>query len=300
MLRGKRVSGVFCLLVFAIGCGSKPVPEVPKALPEQSKSADTIRELAVAAAADLKFALNDIVAEFEKENPHVHVNATFGSSGNLFAQLSNRAPFDLFLSADVGYPRKLIEAGHAGEETLFSYAIGQIVVWVPKDSPLDVGTLGIDVLKEPSVKKIAIANPKHAPYGRAAEAAMKDLGVYDQISDRLVLGENVAQAVQFVETGAADVGIVSHSLLMAPELRDKGRYWIVPQSAYPPIEQGGVIVSWAKDRRKWRNCSAVFSSATEAVRSFRNSHSTCQQRVTDQACHGNADAWREMKRTTKT
>lgn len=237
---------VLCFLLLEMGCSSKSAPEIPKAESQISKPALVKRDLAVAAAADLKFVLNELVAEFEKQNPFVRVNPTFGASGNLFAQISNRAPFDLFLSADVGYPQQLIAQNLALEESLFKYAIGQIVVWVTKDSPLDVESQGIDVLKDPSVQRVAIANPKHAPYGRAAEAAMKSLGVYDQVGDRLVLGENVAQAVQFVETGAADVGIVSHSLLMAPELRDKGRFWIVPRSAYPPIEQAGVIVAWTK------------------------------------------------------
>lgn len=247
--KSQRLGSVLCLLIFATGCGSKPALEVPNAPPSTpSASATASRELAVAAAADLKFVMADVVSAFEKEHPNVHVNATFGASGSLFAQLSNRAPFDIFMSADISYPRKLVEDGLADDKTLFSYAIGQIVVWVPKESPLDVESRGIDVLTDALVKKIAIANPKHAPYGRAAEAAMKELGVYDKIVDRLVLGENVAQAAQFVETGAADVGIVAHSFVMAPALRDKGRYWIVPQSAYPPIEQGGVIVSWARDR----------------------------------------------------
>jgi molybdate transport system substrate-binding protein len=220
----------------------------PAGTPDRQSQAAESREVAVAAAADLKFALGEVIAAFEKEQPRVKVKATYGSSGSFFAQLSNKAPFDVFLSADIEYPRKLIEQGLAAKETEFRYAVGQIVVWVPNASPLDVEKLGIQTLVAPSVRKVAIANPKHAPYGRAAEAAMKKLGVYDQVKDRLVLGENIAQAAQFVETGGADAGVLALSLAMAPQMRDKGRYWTVPLDAYPTLEQGGVILSWAKDR----------------------------------------------------
>jgi molybdate transport system substrate-binding protein len=206
------------------------------------------REVSVAAAADLKFALDEVGAAFEAAHPDVKVNVAYGASGTFFGQLSNRAPFDVFFSADVEYPRKLVGAGLADKDSLFTYAVGHLVVWVPKDSPLDVEKLGAKALLEPSVRKVAIANPKHAPYGRAAEAALKSLGVYDQVKDRLVLGENVAQAAQFAESGSADAGVFALSLALAPTLRDKGRYWEVPPGAYPRLEQGAVVLSWAKDR----------------------------------------------------
>jgi molybdate transport system substrate-binding protein len=206
------------------------------------------REVTVAAAADLKFALDDVITAFEAAHPDIKVNVTYGASGNFFAQLSNRAPFDVFFSADVDYPRKLVEAGLADKDSLFTYAVGHLVVWVPKGSSLDVEKLGAKALLDPSVGKVAIANPKHAPYGRAAEAALKSLGVYDQVKDRLVLGENVAQAAQFAESGSADAGIFALSLALAPTMRDQGRYWDVPLDAYLRLEQGAVILSWAKDR----------------------------------------------------
>ena len=120
--------------------------------------------LTVAAAADLKFALDDLVKEFEEKNPATKVNITYGSSGNFFAQIQNGAPFDLLFSADIGYPRKLAEKG-LGADDVFLYAIGRLVVWVPKDSPVAVDKLGIKALLEPSIRKIAVANPEHAPYG---------------------------------------------------------------------------------------------------------------------------------------
>jgi molybdate transport system substrate-binding protein len=202
--------------------------------------------LTIAAAADLKFALDDLVKQFEEKYPATKVNVTYGSSGNFFAQFQNGAPFDLFFSADIGYPRKLAEKG-LGADDVFLYAIGCIVVWAPKDSPVAVDKLGIKALLEPSIRKIAVANPEHAPYGRAAVAALKALNVYDQVASRLVYGENIAQTAQFVQSGAADVGILALSLAVAPQMRDAGRFWQVPLDAYPRMEQGGIILKSAKN-----------------------------------------------------
>lgn len=213
-----------------------------------AEPAATARKVAVAAASDLKFALDEIAAAFHAANPTIEVVPTYGASGTLFAQLTNRAPFDLYLSADSAYPKKLIAQGQGVADTFFPYAIGQLVVWVPAASPLDLEQRGIDVLLDPSVKKIAIANPQHAPYGRAAEAALRHLGLYDKVKGRLVLGENVAQTAQFVSSGAADVGIIAHSLALSPPMRETGRAWSVPADSYPPLEQGGVILQWAADR----------------------------------------------------
>src|SRR6266581_8650736 len=201
----------------------------------------------VAAAADLRFTMGEIVEAFRREHP-IDVQVTYGSSGNFYAQLSNRAPFDIFFSADVDYPRRLIRQGMALADSEFLYGVGRLVVWVSRTSPIEVEKLGMQALLSPSVRRIAIANPRHAPYGRAAEAAMKNLGVYDQVKARLVLGDSVMQAAQFVDSGGAEVAIISHSLALAPRLRDKGRFWEVPLDAYPLREQGGVILSWAQDR----------------------------------------------------
>jgi molybdate transport system substrate-binding protein len=221
-----------------------------------AKAAET-GTLRVAAAADLKVAFADIVAAFQRQNPDVKVEVTYGSSGNFYSQLSSRAPFDLFLSADLDYPRRLVEQGLATPNSEFSYAVGGLVLWVRKASPILVDKLGIEALLDHSVRKIAIANPRHAPYGRAAEAALKKLGVYENVKDKLVYGENIIQTAQFVESGAADIGLISHSLAAAAPLRDEGRSWEVPADSYPAIEQGGVILSWAQDRQ-----------TAEALRSF--------------------------------
>ncbi len=212
-----------------------------------SASAKHPEQITVAAAADLKFALDELLVAFCAHHPDVQVTATYGSSGSLFVQISNGAPFDLFLSADMAYPQKLIEQGLAVYESAFRYANGHLVIWVRADSPLDPAALGMSALVEPSVRKVAIANPQHAPYGRAAVAAFESAGLYDSLRDRLVLGENVAQAAQFVESGAADVGVIALSLALSPAMRDKGRYWEIPQDRHPPIEPGGVILNRAKD-----------------------------------------------------
>jgi molybdate transport system substrate-binding protein len=204
--------------------------------------------LRIAAAADLRFAMDEVIDAFRQKYPTIRVDVTYGSSGNFYAQLSSHAPFDIFFSADVDYPRRLIREGVALADTEFLYGIGRLVLWVPRASPIDIEKLGMNSLLDPSVKKIAIANPHYAPYGRAAVSAMKSTGVYDQVKDRIVFGDTVMQTAQFIESGGADIGLISHSLVLAPTLRDKGRYWDVPLGAYPRREQGGVILSWARDK----------------------------------------------------
>lgn len=198
-------------------------------------------EVSVAAAADLKFAMDELERTFERANPGVKLRMTFGSSGNFFSQISNGAPFDLLLSADAKYPRQLAAAG-LGRGEVFLYGVGRLAVVVPDSSPIPLGREGIRALVDPSVRIVAIANPKHAPYGRAAEAAMASLGVLPAVKEKLVFGENVAQAAQFVESGAAEVGVVALSLAMAPTMKGRLRFWTVPASAHPRIEQGGLVL----------------------------------------------------------
>ncbi len=197
--------------------------------------------IAVAAATDLKFALDEIVSAFSGARPGVTVSVAYGSSGSFFAQLERGAPFDLFLSADEEYARRLADAGYTLEAT-FRYAVGRIVLWTPRSSGLAVDRVGIAAVRDPTVRHIAIANPRHAPYGRAAEAALRSLGVYEAAADKLVIGENVAQAAQFVQSGAAEVGIIALSLALAPTMREQGTYWEVPQEAHPRLAQSGVIL----------------------------------------------------------
>src|SRR6202453_2704894 len=200
------------------------------------------RELNVAAAADLSSALEEVANNYQKHTG-VTVKLSFAASGALTQQIQNGAPFDIFFSADMDYPRQLIAAGQAESATLYRYAVGRLVLWVPKDSPLDVEHKGMDVLLDPSVKKIAIANPQHAPYGRAAVAALNHYKLYEKISDRLVLGENISQAAQFAESGNAQVGFVALAHAITPSMQGKGKYWMVPADAYPALDQGVVVIS---------------------------------------------------------
>jgi molybdate transport system substrate-binding protein len=194
----------------------------------------------VAAASDLTYAMNEIAANFEKATGCT-VRLSMGSSGNFLTQIENGAPFDVFFSADIAYPKKLEAEGLAAPGTTYLYAIGKIVLWTRKDSRVDVSK-GFSVLRDPAVQKIAIANPEHAPYGRAAEEALRQSGNYDAVKNRLVLGENISQAAEFVESGNADAGIVALSLVLSPAMKDKGRAWSIPENLYTPIQQGAVVV----------------------------------------------------------
>ncbi len=209
-----------------------------------SLNAQTLR---VAAASDLRWALEDLRAIYEKDHLGTKIAVTYGSSGNFHAQLLNQAPFDLFLSADVSYPENLVQRGFGLKDSLFIYGIGRVVLWVPNASPVKVEKLGLTALKQPIVKKIALANPKHAPYGRAAEAAIRKAGMWEELQDKLVLGENISQTAQFTQSGAADIGFIAFSLVIAGPMKDRGRWWMIPQEDHPLIEQGGVILTWAQD-----------------------------------------------------
>jgi molybdate transport system substrate-binding protein len=205
------------------------------------------QEISVAAAADLQFAMRDIAARFQKETGK-SVKAIYGSSGNFLQQIQNGAPFDLFFSANLDYAKQLETAGLTEPGSYYQYARGKIVIWVPSGSKLDLSP-GLKVLLDPSVKKVAIANPQHAPYGQAAVAALQQENVYDRVKDKFVLGENISQAASFVVSGAADVGIVALSLALSPNMKDTGRYVEVPAGEYPPIEQACVMLRTSKNKK---------------------------------------------------
>jgi molybdate transport system substrate-binding protein len=209
-------------------------------------SAASAEELAVAAASALNFAMKEVTAKFEAASG-AKVNLSFGSSGNLYSQIRNDAPFDLYFSSDMGYPKKLEEAGLTAPGTLYRYAVGRLVLWVPKTSPIHVEK-GADVLRNSGIGKVSIANPKHAPFGRLAVSAMHHFQIYEVVKDKLVMAENVLQAAKFVESGAADVGIIALSLALAPTMKTEGRYWEVPSEAHPVLEQGAVILKQSKNQ----------------------------------------------------
>jgi molybdate transport system substrate-binding protein len=206
--------------------------------------------LTIAAASDLSFAFDDLSRGFRKTHPQITLETAFGSSGNFYAQIRSGAPYHLFLSADAEYPRLLARDGLAAPGSVFVYAIGRLVVWVPATSPLDPAT----ALQSNTLRHVAIANPRHAPYGRAAEAALRSLGIYGSLEEKLVFGDNIAQTLQFVQSGAADAGVVALSLAIAPPVRSRGRYWEIPLQTYPAIEQGGAVLKdsrAARDFRAW-------------------------------------------------
>jgi molybdate transport system substrate-binding protein len=209
--------------------------------------------LRIAAAADLEPVLPPILDQFQQATG-IRAEATFQASAALTTQIQNGAPFDLFLSADLGYPKRLIDAGladaagSADSSSPIVYARGTLVLWARKDSHLPAPSLGL--LSNPDLKRLSIANSDRAPYGRAAVAALTSLKLYDSLKPRLVTAENISQAAQFVDSGNADAGLISLTSALTPRLSADGAYFIVPRDLYPPIEQGAVIVSKTTQREQ--------------------------------------------------
>jgi molybdate transport system substrate-binding protein len=234
------------------------------------------QDLKIAAASDLTAALANLTPEFEKESG-IHVNISLGSSGNFFAQIQNGAPFDLFLSADQSYPQKLEQAGLAEPGTLLTYARGKLVLWIPADSPLHFAvdkngilTGDLNPLLSPSVQRIAIANPAYAPYGRAAEAVLQHYGIYEQVKPRLVLGENISQTAQFGQSGNAQAAFIAMALAVTPEMRRNGRFVVLPQDSYPPLDQAAVVLRSSRQKMEARRFLEFLQSpeARKILREF--------------------------------
>jgi molybdate transport system substrate-binding protein len=198
------------------------------------------KAIRVAAAADLKFAMDELAKEFESKTG-TKVDITTGSSGNFCAQIQSGAPFDLFFSADMDYPQQLEASGFADPGTLYEYALGRIVIWTPATTPMDVAKDKWKTLLDTHIQKIAIANPSLAPYGRAAAAALQKAGIYEKVKSKLVYGENISQAAQFVQSGNAQAGIIAQSLALSPGMKD-GKVWEIPPEMHPPIEQGVILL----------------------------------------------------------
>lgn len=208
-------------------------------------SSTVAQEIHVAAASDLTVAMPVLAQQFEKQT-RCKVVVSFGSSGNFYQQLQNGAPFDVFLSADTQYPQNLQDAGLTAPGTYREYASGKIVLWVRGESKLDLSQ-GLKALTNEMVKKVAIANPQHAPYGTAAASALKVEGIYDQVSSKLVLGENISQAALFVQSGNADAGIIAYSLALSPAMKSAGRFVEVPATEYRQIRQAAVVMKNTKN-----------------------------------------------------
>jgi len=203
-------------------------------------------EVVVAAAADLKFAMDSLVAVYSKNNPDIDIKVIYGSSGNFFQQIGNGAPFDLFFSADIYYPKQLTEK-QLTLSVIHHYGTGQLVLW---SKTIDPAVAKMSTLLQPSIKKIAIANPAHAPYGQRAEESLRHYQLYDQIKDKLIMGENIAQTAQYAQSGAADIGIIALSLALSPAMQQAGgKYWLIPADSHQPLEQGFVLLPHAKDNK---------------------------------------------------
>jgi molybdate transport system substrate-binding protein len=212
--------------------------------------------LTIAAAADLKFAMDELLVAFRKANPNDTVAVSYGSSGQFHTQIQQGAPFDMFFSADISFPRELAKRGLATAEPT-PYALGRIVLW---SSTLDATQMSLASLADPKIKRIAIANPKHAPYGKRAEEALRAAGVWDTVKPKLVFGENIAQTAQFVSTGNAQIGIVALSLALNAGLADKGGYWLIPDTLHQPLEQGYITTQRAVSNGAARRFADYISS----------------------------------------
>jgi molybdate transport system substrate-binding protein len=200
----------------------------------------TSATVAIAAAADLTYCIEELNQGYRHSHPDTELKVSTGSSGNFYTQIEHGAPYDVFLSADISFPKKLVDEGFADGSTLSVYSIGRLAMWTTKPATVAVDK-GIEVLRDPNVKRIAIANPEFAPYGRAAKAALETAGLWNEIQSRLVTGENIAQTAQFVQSGNVDVGFVALSLLYTPALRNVGRYIPVDPKLYPPLQQALVL-----------------------------------------------------------
>ena len=213
-------------------------------------------KITIAAAADLKYAMDEIVAGFRKGQPAHEIDVVYGSSGKFHTQIRQGAPYDLFFSADISFPRELARQGLAAGEVR-PYAVGRIVLW---SAGMDATKMTLADLVDPKITRIAIANPKHAPYGKRAEEALRSAGVWDKLQPKLVFGENIAQTAQYVQSGNAQIGILALSLVINPELSKQGGYYLIPEKLHNPLEQGYVITKPGADKQLARQFADFMGS----------------------------------------
>lgn len=220
-------------------------------------------KITIAAASDLKFALDDVVTAYQQDHRGDEIEVIYGSSGKFHTQVQQGAPYDLYFSADIAFPRQLAEAGFAASPVV-PYAFGRIVLW---SASLDASTLRLENLaQDQRIRRIAIANPKHAPYGMRAVEALQATGQYQAVEPKLVYGENIAHTAQFVDSGNAQVGIIALALALNPELSAKGGYWLIPEELHEPLEQGFIVTKRAENNPLAHGFAAYMSSpAARAV-----------------------------------
>lgn len=203
--------------------------------------------LLIAAASDLSYCIDALGAAFRKEAPEAQVKVSLGASGNFYAQIKSGAPFEVYMSADMAYPARLAQDGLADGASLVQYATGRLALW-SLDPRFDLRQ-GMRVLDDARLTRLAIANPEVAPYGRAAKAALEQHGYWDAIKSKLVVGENIAQTAQFVQTGNAQLGIVSLSTVLSPRLKGVGSHYLIPDTGGAQIEQGAIVTKAGQRNR---------------------------------------------------
>jgi len=204
-------------------------------------------DLLVAASANTSGVVKELAAVFGMRTGH-RLRVSIAASGTICSQVINGAPFDVFLSADTQYPRRLEQAGFVRPGSLTVYAVGRLVLWSGSQSGVDVSRLQMKALVSPKVRKVAIANPRHAPYGQGAIQALRHFGLEQAIKPKLVLGENVTQVLQFVESGAAEAGFVPLSLILRFSESRRGTMWAIPEESHAPLRQAAVILKGGKAR----------------------------------------------------
>lgn len=219
-----------------------------------SSHAQTVK---IAAAADLRYAMDEVVKAYKKNYSSANIEVIYGSSGNAFTQISNGAPFDMYFSADIVYPQKLKKAGLTLTDPKL-YAIGRIVLW---SASLDVSK-GLSVLAEKPNIKIATANPEHAPYGQRSVEALKFYRLYEKVEKQLIYGENISQAAQFCLSGNAEAGLIALSLVLSPSMNNQGKYFLIDEKSHRPLEQAYVILNHAKGNKSAFSFAEFISSCT--------------------------------------
>jgi len=190
----------------------------------------------IAAASDLRFALDDVIEIYRKDYPDHELEVIYGSSGKMTSQIINGAPYDIFFAADISYPEKLEAAGFTATDPAV-YAIGRIVIW---SNTVDASRVTLQDLAGGAFRRIAIAQPSHAPYGLRAQEAMQAVGVWEKVQDKLVFGENIAHTAQMVESGAAEIGIIALSLARFPSMARHGHH-LIDESLHNPLTQGYIV-----------------------------------------------------------
>jgi molybdate transport system substrate-binding protein len=219
------------------------------------------QKVRIAAAGNLRYVLDDIKISYAEKHPDVKVDVILGASGALLQQILNGAQFDFYMAADKTFPDKLKEQGAAAGDVK-TYAFGKLALW---SSVVDVSK-GIDIVEDSSVVRIAVAKPDVAPYGERAVQCLQYYGLFDKVKDKIVYADNIAQAAQYASTGNAEVGFLALALVLAPDMKDKGKYFLLDTKSYKPVEQACVLVkTWERNSEASKFMDYVLSDAAKSI-----------------------------------